>query len=514
MKLKHGEKAAIKIFRFDPTKDKTPRYEDFEIPYYDGMTVMGALNYMNLELGGDIAFRWVCSYARCGQCGLMVNGEPSAACLTPVEKEMTIEPLANFPIIRDLVVDRSSVDVRLPEVRPFLERMEIPHAKFPEDVKFNDNDYKLRTCLECHLCSAGCPVFESHPKSFVGPALMLLLSKYASDPRDRMDRSGLAVDKGIYTCTTCRKCTDVCPMELDPMEQIISLRSSVVERGRVPPTLRDALECVSKHGNPWGMSRSKRSEWAKDLKVKNVSKCEKAKLLCFVCCAAAYDSRAQKGSRALVKNLNTLGIDFSILGNEETCCGSEVYNIGEKGLFETLVKTNLDLFDRYGISNIITTSPHCFNAFKNRYGKELAVQHYTQYFADLIDKGKLKFSRKVEKVVTYHDSCYLGKYNNIYDEPRKIIESIPGIKFVELNKSRRRSVCCEGGGGRMWYDVPGKLAERLSETRVMEAIDVGAEILTVACPFCLLTFDDAIKTTGNEDKIQVMDIMALVSEAF
>lgn len=513
MKLATGEKVRVKIFRLDPTKDKTPRYENFEVPYYEGMTVMGALNYINLELGSDVAFRWVCSYSRCGQCGVMMNGEPSAACLTPVEKEMTIEPLANFPIIRDLVVDRGSVDGRLPEIKPFLERTEIPHEKFPEDVKFTDNDYKLRTCLECHLCSAGCPVFGSYPKAFVGPALTLLLSKYAMDPRDRLDRGGLAVDKGTYTCTTCRKCTDVCPMELDPMEQIISLRSSVVEKGHVPPSLRDALEGVSKYGNPWGISRNKRTEWAKDLKVKYVSESERAKLLCFVCCGAAYDSRAHEVPRALAKNLNKAGIDFSILGNEETCCGSEMYNIGEKGLFETLMKTNLDLFEKYGVNNIVTTSPHCFNTFKNKYGKELVVQHYTQYFSDLIEKGKLKFSGNVEKVVTYHDSCYLGRYNGIYDEPRKILESIPGTKFVELHKSGKRSVCCEGGGGRMWYDVPGKWLQRLSETRVREAIDVGAEILAVACPFCLLTFDDAVKTTGNENKIQVMDIMTLVSLA-
>jgi len=294
------------------------------------------------------------------------------------------------------------------------------------------------------------------------------------------------------------------------MDVLIGLRGLLVEEGRVPPTLGDALEGVYKYGNPWGLSRSKRSEWAKDLKVKYVLEGEKAELLYFVGCAASYDSRAQEVARALVKNLNTLGVDFSILGNKETCCGNEVYSLGEKGLFEELVEKNLGLFDQYGVSRIITTSPHCFHAFKNRYGRELPVKHYTQYFADLIDKGKLNFLGRVEKVVTYQDPCFLGKHNNIYDEPRKIIESVPGVKFLELRMSRTRSVCCEGGGGRMWYDIPG---ERLAETRVREAIKLGAEILVVACPFCLLTFDDAIKTTGNEDRIKVVDIMELVAEA-
>jgi len=246
------------------------------------------------------------------------------------------------------------------------------------------------------------------------------------------------------------------------------------------------------------------------LKVKYVTEGEKVEILYFVGCAASYDSRVQEVARALVKNLNALGIDFSMLGNKEPCCGNEVYSLGEKGLFEELVKNNLDLFDRYGVNKIITSCPHGFNAFKNRYGKELQVQHSVQYFADLVDNGKLKFSRKIEKVVTYQDPCFLGKHNNIFDEPRKIIESIPGLRFVELNRSRGRGVCCEGGGGRMWHDIPG---ERLAEIRVKEALDVGAEIIAVACPFCLLTFDDAIKTTGNEDKIQVKDIMELVAEA-
>lgn len=294
------------------------------------------------------------------------------------------------------------------------------------------------------------------------------------------------------------------------MEALVAVRSLLVEEGKVPRTLMDALEGVYKYGNPWGMSRSKRSEWTKDLKVKCVSEGGKAELLYFVGCESSYDPRAQEVARAMTTNLNTLGIDFSILGNIETCCGNEIYSIGEKGLFDILVEENLKLFDQYGVNRIVTTSPHCFNAFKNRYRrKELAVQHYTQLFADSIDKGKMRFSKRMENVVTFQDPCFLGKHNNIYEEPRRIIENIPGVKFLELSMSRGRSVCCEGGGGRMWVDNPGK---RSTENRVKEAIDIGAEILAVACPFCLLTFEDAVKTTGNEGRIQVMDINELVAK--
>jgi Fe-S oxidoreductase len=362
---------------------------------------------------------------------------------------------------------------------------------------------RINLCFQCGTCSAGCPFGRITPFR-----IRQLIRRVQLGFRYKV-----LSDKDLWLCTTCYTCAHRCPRDANPLEILIGLRSLVVEEGRIPRTLIDALEGVYKYGNPWGVSRSKRSEWAKDLKVKFVSEGEETELLYFVGCAPSYDSRAQEVARAIIKNLNTLAIDFSILGNKENCCGNEVYSLGEKGLFEELVDKNLGLFDQYGINNIVTTSPHCYNAFKNRYGREgLGVQHYTQYFANLIDEGKLKFSRKVEKVVTYQDPCFLGRHNNIYEEPRKIIENIPDVRFVELNMSRGRSVCCEGGGGRMWYDVSREW-EHLAETRVREALDVGAEIIAVACPFCLLTFDDAIKTTGTENKIQVKDIMELVTEA-
>jgi len=365
----------------------------------------------------------------------------------------------------------------------------------------------FNVCMQCGECTGSCPISSKsrlNIRRHVREVAYMVFPLTLQPPLNIYERSE------IWDCTTCSTCAYRCPRSVDLVEILIGLRGLLIEEGRVPSTLGDALEGVYKYGNPWGLSRSSRSDWAKDLKVKYVAEGEETALLYFVGCAASYDSRAQSVARAMVRNLNALGIDFSILGNEETCCGNEVYSLGEKGLFEELVEKNLSLFDRYGVNRIITTSPHCFHAFKNRYGKQLAVQHYTQYFADLIDKGKLKFSGKIEKAVTYQDPCFLGKHNEVYDEPRKIIESIPGVKFLELEMSRKRSVCCEGGGGRMWHDIPG---ERLAEGRVREALEVGAEMLAVACPFCLLTFDDAIKTTGAEEKIQVMDIAELVAEA-
>jgi Fe-S oxidoreductase len=361
--------------------------------------------------------------------------------------------------------------------------------------------------MQCGICTGSCPLSS---KSKINPRKLMLELSYMLSPSTISPQPNIYQKNEVWDCTTCSTCSNRCPREVKPMDVFIGLRNLFVEQGQVPRTLIDALEGVIKYGNPWGLSRNARSDWARDLKVKYVSDGEKVELLYFVGCAASYESRAQNVARAIVKTLNMLGTDFSLLGNQESCCGNEVYSIGEKGLFEELVESNSDLFSQYGIEKIITTSPHCFHAFKNRYRKEIQVKHYTQHFADLLDSGKLKLSARIEKVITYQDPCFLGKHNGIYEEPRKILESISGAKFVEMSRSKARSVCCEGGGGRMWHDIPGP---RLAEKRIKDALDAGAEIMAVACPFCLLTFDDAIKTTGNEEKIQVRDIMELIADA-
>jgi Fe-S oxidoreductase len=293
---------------------------------------------------------------------------------------------------------------------------------------------------------------------------------------------------------------------------IIGLRGHVLETGRIPPTIRDALENVYKHGNPWGRPKAKRAEWAEAQRIKRLGGEVKADNILFTCCASAYDSRGQQAATALAKTLERLGVDFGILGEAEACCGNEAYNMGEQGLFELLSEQNVNQLNRFEGATIITTSPHCYNAFKNRYkGLKLPAQHYTQLLASLVDQGRLKPSGRVEAVATYHDPCYLGRHNGIFDEPRKVIESIPGLKLVEMERARRRSLCCEGGGGRMWHEGPP--GSRLSEQRILEALDAGASILVVTCPFCVSTLEDAVKTLGKEEELKVMDLAELLLQA-
>jgi len=375
--------------------------------------------------------------------------------------------------------------------------------------------YDLLGCIQCGRCSAGCPLSLSSP-------LNVRRIIYEALVRDQLD---VNQRPEIWDCTTCTTCTLRCPKGLDPALMLIGMRRVLTEGGRIKPTVRDALESTFKFGNPWGRGKAKRSEWAEGLDVKNLAEAgfppkvggdrggAQAEILYFVCCTTAYDDRVQAVARDMVKVFDKAGVDFGIMGNEEMCCGSEMRRLGEEGLFEFLVEENLALFQQYGIKQMVTTSPHCYNSFKNEYeGLDVEVQHYTQFLADLIQRGKLAFSGEVNKVVTYHDPCFLGKQNQVYDEPRAILQSVPGLQFVEFDRSRERSLCCEGGGGRMWVEAS-RPGERLAETRVKDALTLGAEVIATACPFCMLTLEDAVKTTGAEGSIEVLDIVELVAQA-
>jgi Fe-S oxidoreductase len=297
------------------------------------------------------------------------------------------------------------------------------------------------------------------------------------------------------------------------MEVMIGLRSAVVEGGRIPNTVKVALQSVFTQGNPLTFSREDRAAWVGDLPVRLLGETPGAEYLYYVGCTPSYDPRIQKVSRALVQAFDRAGVEFGILGQEESCCGSEVRRLGEAGLFEMLVEENLELWQEYGVRKVVTTSPHCYNALKKDYPEgALDVVHYTELIASLLDEGRLAFEGEVPVTVTYHDPCFLGKHNGVFDAPRQILKRIPGVKFVEMDRSRERSLCCEGGGGRMWLEGT-NIEERLAHQRVQQAIDTGADVLATACPFCVLTLEDAVKIRGLEDQIRVLDVMELVAQA-
>lgn len=364
------------------------------------------------------------------------------------------------------------------------------------------DEHGLFGCIQCGKCTGGCPMAA---KTKLNPRNLIYRMLIAGNGYDIEGREEL------WDCTTCSTCSSRCPKQINPMEAIIALRGAFVEKGRLHANVKTALESTFRHGNPLTMPRSDRGAWLEGLEVKPFE--GGTEYLLYAGCTPSYDPRVQKVTRALTNLMQSAGVDFGVLGEEESCCGSEIRRLGEAGLFEMMVEENTELYKSLGVRQMFTVSPHCFNVYKHDYPSfEIGVQHYTQVLADLLQRGRIEYSGRLEKTVTYHDPCYLGKHNGIFDEPRQVLTSIPGLELVEMDRSRETSMCCEGGGGRMWLEGtnPGV---RLAQARIKQALDTGAEILATACPFCLLTLEEAVKHLGAEERLQVMDIAELAGQA-
>ena len=356
-------------------------------------------------------------------------------------------------------------------------------------------------CIQCGKCTAGCPLNYLTPfniRKMVYEVLNSTGEEIASEKHE------------IWQCTTCSTCSNRCPKQIEPRDVIINLRSILVEDGNIPPQIRDVLKSISVNYNPWRLGKEQRGEWCKGLALKDASEAE---LLYYVGCTPAFDPRLQKVAQAIVKSLKKAKVEFGTLGIEEVCCGSEIRRLGDIWSFDALREANTEIFNGYdNIKEIVTTSPHCYNTFKHEYpGLKPKVMHYTQLISSLIEEGRLVLAKDFRKTVTYHDPCFLGKQNKIYEEPRNILKSVPGISFIEFDRNRESSLCCEGGGGRMWIEIE-DVKERLANIRVRAAAEMGVDIIAVACPFCLLTLEDAVKFNDLEGKIQVMDIMEIVAK--
>jgi Fe-S oxidoreductase len=363
--------------------------------------------------------------------------------------------------------------------------------------------HDLLGCIQCGRCTGGCPVTVR---------TNLNVRRFVYDSIDESMLDELAKLPEIWDCTTCNTCAVRCPKGLKPVEVLIGLRGILVESGVIQPTVRDALESVFQEGNPWDKPKATRMDWKDGLDAKIAEPGESVENLIFVCCTVAYDPKLQGIARNLIQILNKAGIDYGLIGEQETCCSSEVYNLGEAGLFEMMVEDNTELLNGYDAKRIVTVSPHCYSTFKNQYPQLKAdVLHYTQLCAELLKDEKIMLTKELQSKIVFHDPCYLGKQNNVFDEPRFILSKIPGVSVLEFDRKRERSLCCEGGGGKMWVETESR-KERLAETRVKNARELGADILAVACPFCVLTLDDALKAKGLEEEMKVADILEILGE--
>lgn len=319
----------------------------------------------------------------------------------------------------------------------------------------------------------------------------------------------------IYSCTACKNCEQQCPLRfnVDIVDMIIAAKSEMVERGSIPPAVKEFLENIQRQGNPYGNARTKRGEWTEGTGIEQYQGQE---FLYYVGCVGSYDTRAMESAKMLGKVLLKAGVSFGVLGSEENCDGNEVNTLGEETLFEMLAEENIQKFKDLGVTRIVTLSPHSYNAIKNEYPKldgRFEVLHHTQLLQELIQDGKLDVSGGVNARVTYHDPCFLGRWNGEYDAPRRILSAIPGIELVEMEKNREGALCCGGGGGNFYTDFLGGSETSPARIRVREAHDTGASILAVACPNCMTMLEDAVKAEGLEDKLAVRDVAEIVGEA-
>lgn len=390
------------------------------------------------------------------------------------------------------------------------------------DLSFSDTFYtslfdiddgeRIKTCLQCGTCSGACPF--GYLMGFPPGRMIAYL---------RADRFENVIESDtVWMCVSCYACTAVCPKEIPLTPGLMTrTKEEMLLAGEVPTELQDALMNSQRYGNPLGESPRKRAEWKKALDF-DIPTFREAKrpvdVLWFVSDYPSYHPRVQLTTRAMAKILRTLDVDFAILGPEESSDGDSQRLAGERGLFEMLAEKNGKVFGRYEFKEIITNDPHAFNAIKNEYPKlgiNYPVKHFTEYVAERIEDLKPHLKENGELRVTYHDPCYLGRANEIYDEPRLLLESIPGIELVEMPHMRSYSLCCGGGGGGMWLDgfQWEKAHVRLSEWRIQEAVNVSADVLAVACPYEPPRFEDAAKMVQGAGRLAVKDIAELLADA-
>jgi len=370
------------------------------------------------------------------------------------------------------------------------------------DIIIDAGGEKLKLCYQCGTCTGTCP--WNLVRSFVVRRLMheaqLGVTDFASED--------------VWQCASCRACVQRCPRGVEIIDVMRAVRRAIVTLGvaQVPDALRITAKNIATVGNPLGEAPEKRADWAKDLGLKKFT--AGTEILYFPCCVPSYDPNVRPMSLAAVDVLKKLGVDFGILGIEEKCCGEAIRKAGHEDTFQRLAKSNIGAFDANGVKKVVVSSAHCYHTFKNEYpelGSKAEVLHITQYLSSLLDEGKLKFSKEVKKKVIYSDPCYLGRHNDVYDAPRKLLQSIPGVELIEFPDCREEAICCGGGAGRIWMETPKD--ERFSNLRVDQAVEKGAEIIAVACPYCYFNYRDSVLSMGKDNVLQVKDICELVAEA-
>lgn len=403
------------------------------------------------------------------------------------------------------------------------------------------NFFDWYSCTECGRCTSVCPAYASgkplHPKKISemmreelvehggGNILVELAEKRAKGEelpeetglRQLPDNVSAVSEEALFACTTCRACEDACPVFIEYVQEIVDMRRYLVQaENRFPEEVARAFKNMENNSNPWGIGMATRADWAEEFDVKLMSDApENLDVLFWVGCAGSFDERNKKVSESMVKIMKAAGINFAILGQEEGCTGDPARRIGNEYLYQMLAMANVEVMNTYGVKKVVTACPHCFNTIKNEYpqfGGDYEVVHHSEFIAELLSKEKIKVKPDESGTdVTFHDSCYLGRYNEIYDEPRQALQAV-GFRLHEMELSRNKGRCCGAGGGRMWMEEHGTKVNDMRFGDVLE-LKTQPKIVASACPFCLTMMSDAVSTKDMADQVETRDIAEVVAEA-
>ncbi len=403
-----------------------------------------------------------------------------------------------------------------------------------EEFTWKQN-FDLDSCTRCGRCQDGCPAYLSgkplSPKKLIQDlktyweerAPLFVAAQKAAGvggemqiPEAEKAMVGEVIDMHeLWACTNCMYCVENCPASIEHVPKIINMRQyKVLTEADFAGELQLTYRNMENNSNPWGVGSHLRAEWAKELGVKTLAEDPDVEYLFYVGCAGSFDDRGKKVTIAFAKILQAAGVKFGILGTEESCCGDSAMRGGNEYLYQTLAQMNIDAMNGYGVKKIIATCPHGYNALKKDYphfGGNFEVYHHTEILADLITKGKITLKKPVNGTFVYHDSCFLGRYNKVYDEPRKVLKAVPGMKLTEMERNLAKSFCCGAGGARMWMEED--IGERINDMRTDQAIAAGADTIAVGCPFCLTMMSDGIKDRKKEETMVSLDIAEIVWKA-